>query len=195
MTIALEPPAERLARVIAAIDDDQLGSPTPCADATVGDLVDHVGSLTVAFTGAARKQHDHPGAGSPPPPPSAANLEEGWRERIGRDLRTLAEAWDEPGAWEGMTKAGGGDLPAEVAGLVALDEVVVHGWDLASATGQAYEIPDEEAQVALSFVGSFDAPRDGVLFGPVVDVPDGAPPSDRLLGLTGRDPSWAPSDG
>ncbi len=39
-----------------------------------------------------------------------------------------------------MTKAGGVDLPGEVAGLVALDELVVHGWDVARATGQAYDV-------------------------------------------------------
>ena len=39
---------------------------------------------------------------------------------------------------------------------------------------------------------AFDAPRDGNLFGPVVPVPDNAPPLDKLLGLTGRDPGWKP---
>ena len=41
-----------------------------------------------------------------------------------------------------MTQAGGVDLPGEVAGLVALNELVVHGWDIATASGQDYR-PDE----------------------------------------------------
>ena len=51
-------------------------------------------------------------------------------------LDQLAEAWADPAAWEGLTEAGGLTMPAEVAGTVALDEVVLHGWDLARATGQ-----------------------------------------------------------
>jgi hypothetical protein len=45
----------------------------------------------------------------------------------------------------------------------------------------------------MSFVAGFDVPRDGTLFGPIVEVPDDAPALDRLLGLTGRDPSWRPA--
>ena len=32
-----------------------------------------------------------------------------------------------------MTKVAGIDMPNSVAGLVALEELVVHGWDLARA--------------------------------------------------------------
>lgn len=91
--------------------------------------------------------------------------------------------------------AGGrGALPGEVAGLVALDELVVHGWDVAQASGQAYDV-DEASLVAVeTFVVSFSAPdraapRAGV-FGPVVETPAGAPLLDRVIGLTGRDPAW-----
>ena len=92
-----------------------------------------------------------------------------------------------------MTKAGGLDLPGEEAGLVVLDELIIHGWDVAVATGVDYSVPEDEVQAAMAFVSSFDAPRDGSLFGPVVAVPDSALAFDRLLGLTGRDPAWKPS--
>ena len=62
-------------------------------------------------------------------------------------------------------------MPAEVVGLVALDELVVHGWDIAVATGQPYEPPAHEIEAAMAFVTSFDAPRDGRLFGPIVPIP------------------------
>jgi uncharacterized protein (TIGR03086 family) len=125
--------------------------------------------------------------------PDAANLESGWRDRVARDLATLAEAWRDPAAWEGMTSAAGVALPGHVAGLVALDELVVHGWDIAVAIGQPYAPPVDDVEAAMSFVAAFDAPRDGNLFGPVVLVPDDAPALDRLLGLTGRDPKWRSS--
>jgi len=187
--IDLQPAARRTADLIGSLADDQLVRATPCVTLCVGDLVDHLGAFAVAFVGAAHKDG---GGSSPPPPADGANLEQGWRERIGRDLAALADAWRDPQAWEGVTVAGGVELPAEVIGVIALDELVVHGWDLAVATGQAYEPEAGDVDAALALVASFDAPRDGELFGPVVPVADGAPPLDRLLGLTGRDPAWRP---
>ena len=189
--IDLTPATERMKAVLAAITDGQLDGPTPCPDARVGDLADHVGSLVLGFTAAAHKQTST--QSGPPPKPSAGNLEPGWRDRVGRDLDALADAWSQPSAWDGFTAAGGIDLPGEVAGLVALDELVVHGWDLAVASGQAYDVPGNEVDAALGFVSSFDAPRDGNLFGPIVPVSSSAPPLHQLLGLTGRDPSWRPA--
>lgn len=43
----------------------------------------------------------------------------------------MAGAWKDPAAWTGMTRAGGVDLPGEIAAAVAADELVLHGWDLA----------------------------------------------------------------
>jgi len=177
--------------VVTTVQDTQLAVPTPCPDASVGDLIDHVGVFAVRFTAAARKESSRPPV--PPPRPSGANLEAGWRDRISRDLMALADAWHDPQAWEGNSDAGGREMPAEVVGLVALDELIVHGWDIAVAGGQPYDAPSAELDVALGFVASFDAPRDGTLFGPIVAVDDDAPPLDRLLGMTGRDPTWQPS--
>jgi uncharacterized protein (TIGR03086 family) len=188
--IDLQPATQRTIRVINALADDQLGLPTPCPDAAVGDLVDHLGVFALRFRAAARKETG--GSTSPPPPPSGANLEAGWRDRISADLVALADAWSDPQAWQGITRAGGLEMPADVVGVVALDELIVHGWDLAVATGQTYEVPVPEIDVAIGFVAAFEAPRDGRLFGPIVPVADDATPLDRLLSLTGRDPGWQP---
>ena len=188
--IDLHPAVQRTIDVVTSVADDQLGLPTPCPEMAVGDLIDHLGGFAVRFTAAARK--DVAERTSPPPPPSGANLEPGWRQRIERDLVALADAWDDPHSWEGTTRAGGIEMPAEVVGLVALDELVVHGWDAAAATGHPYQPPAHEVDAAMTFVSSFEAPRDGRLFGVVVPVADDAPGLDRLLGLTGRDPSWQP---
>ena len=189
----LGPAARRVADLLATVDDGQLGQPTPCPDMTVGDLVDHIGTFAVAFAAKANKSSDQ--AGGRPPRPDAANLEPGWRDRIARDLDALAAAWREPSAWEGTTTAGGFEMPSEVAGVVALDELVMHGWDLAIATSQPFEASDAEIAAATALVTDFPAPRDGRLFGPVVAVLDDATPLDRLLGLGGRDPRWRPTSG
>ena len=188
--IDVHPAAQRTIGVVTAVRDEQLSLPTPCPEACVGDLIDHIGVFAVRFAAAARK--DAEGRSSPPPPPDGANLELGWRDRISRDLLALADAWRDPEAWRGSTYAGGNELPGEVVGLVAIDELIVHGWDVAVATGQTYEPAVHEIDAAMGFVTSFDAPRDGTLFGPVVPVPDHATQLHQLLGLTGRDPSWQP---
>jgi uncharacterized protein (TIGR03086 family) len=93
------------------------------------------------------------------------------------------------------TRAGGQDLPAEIAGKVAINEVVVHGWDIAAATGRDYSCEPALLQAAYEFVQQTVAENpDGSpgLFGPPVQVSGNAPQLDRLIGLTGRDPGWRP---
>src|SRR4051794_4479058 len=192
--IDLAPAARRLAALVRAVPDEALHGPTPCPEYRLGDLLDHVGGLAVAFRDAATK--DFEGGTGQAPSGDASRLGDGWRERIAEDLVAMAEAWRDPDAWTGMTQAGGVDLPGEVAGLVALDELVVHGWDVARATRRSYEAEPAELEAVRGFVGPMaDAPPEqrAGLFGPVVAVPDDAPELDRVLGLTGRDPAWVPA--
>jgi uncharacterized protein (TIGR03086 family) len=192
--VDLEPAARRLGELVGGVTDDQLDAPTPCPEYTLGDLLDHVAGMSLAFIGAAKK--DTGEATSHAPSGDASRLDDDWRTRIPPDLLRLAEAWRDPEAWTGMTKAGGVDLPGEVAGLVALDELVVHGWDIARAAGQPYDCDPASLEAVHGFVLQFSEPgleaeREG-LFGPVVDVPADAPLLDRVIGLTGRDPAWSP---
>jgi uncharacterized protein (TIGR03086 family) len=194
MPVDLEPAARRLGELVRDIPDEMLDTPTPCPAYKLGDLVNHVGGASLAFTGAAAK--DMGDATSRAPSGDASRLADDWRTRIPSDLTRLAEAWRDPTAWTGMTKAGGVELPGEVAGLVALDELVIHGWDVARATGQPYESDPATLEAVHGFVAQFSEPgmeaaREG-LFGPPVDVPDDAPLLDRVVGLAGRDPTWTP---
>jgi uncharacterized protein (TIGR03086 family) len=189
--IDLTPATTRMTDIVEGIGDEQLDAPTPCPGYTVAAMIDHVGGLAQAFRAAAAK--DLGPLTDTAPQPGASALAPDWRRQVPEHLAGLGQAWSDPAAWEGMTRAGGVDLPGEVAGLVAIDELVVHAWDLAVATGQPYDPTDELVGAAAAFAGSFDdADRDGTLFGPVVAVPDGAAPLHRLLGLTGRDPDWRP---
>jgi uncharacterized protein (TIGR03086 family) len=186
--------AATMAELIRNISDDQLTGPTPCPDYSLGDLVDHVGGLTMAFTWAANKEGAERSAQGPSP--DASRLTDDWRTRIPADLTQLAQAWKQPDAWTGMTQAGGVDLPGEIAGIVALDELVIHGWDVARASGQDYDPDPESLAIIHQFVSGFSQPgqeasREG-LFGPVVKVPDSAPMLDQVVGMAGRDPNWSP---
>jgi uncharacterized protein (TIGR03086 family) len=192
--VDLEPAARQMADLIAGVPDERMDGPTPCPAYTLGDLVEHVAGLTLAFTGAARK--DTGGVTVQEASGDASRLDTDWRTKIPRDLAVLSGAWRDPDAWTGMTKAGGVDLPGEVAGMVALDELVVHAWDVARASGQPYD-PDEASLEAVhGFVAEFAGPGQEALragiFGPVVEVPEDAPLLDRVVGLTGRDPEWSP---
>lgn len=188
----LRPATQSTAAVIAAISDDHLALPSPCPEYSVGDLLDHVEGLAQAFRDAATKTSP---AGAPPGPSGdASRLAPGWRQRIPDRLAELAAAWKDPAAWDGMTAAGGIEMPGEIAGLVALNEVIVHGWDLARATGQAFDADESDVAVCLETMG----PQPGedrpvgtdVAFGrPVAAAPD-AGPVDRLAAVLGRDPAW-----
>jgi uncharacterized protein (TIGR03086 family) len=188
--INLEPAARRLASIVGDVRDDQLTAATPCREASLGDLLDHVDGLSKAFAAAAAKK-PLPDGGAPSA--DASRLGKDWRTRIPRHLTALADAWRDQDAWAGMTHVGGQDLPGGLAGVIALDEVIVHGWDIAIASGQSFRCEDELVEAAYGFVQTTVAqnPHGAPgLFGPPVPVPDGAPLLDRLLGLTGRDPAW-----
>ncbi|MER5873209.1 TIGR03086 family metal-binding protein [Streptomyces sp. NPDC002044] len=192
-TFDLGPQALIVARLAAAVPDDRLADRTPCPAYTVGDLLGHLAGLAVAFRDAARK--DLGPTTDTSPGSTVPTLPADWREDLPRVLGELAAAWQDPAAWTGMTRAGGVDLPGDVAGAVATDELLVHGWDLARATGQAYA-PDQaalSASYAFLLASAEEGNGGGDVFGPVVPVPDDAPLLDRAVGLSGRDPGWSPS--
>ena len=186
----LEPAARRMADLIAGVAPESLDATTPCPKYSLGDLVDHVGGLSLAFTAAATKALGPDS--SQAPDPQASRLGDDWRTRIPRDLMGLAEAWQDPAAWTGFTQAGGVDLPGEIAGLVALDELVIHGWDVARASGQAYDCDLPTLEAVYEFVAPMSVPGQEAqrIFGPVVEVPEDALLLDRVIGLTGRNPAW-----
>ena len=191
--VDLTPAAQRLADLVSGVRDDELAGPTPCPAYTVGDLIEHVGGLARAFRAAAEKDTASPYVNGAPSG-DASRLDAGWRERIPADLAALARAWTDPGAWTGMTRIASQDAPAEMVGVTVADELVVHGWDVARATGQPYE-PDPElltaARTFLGMVASPDAPAGPeVAFGPSRELPGDAPALDQVLALAGRDPGW-----
>ncbi|TFV56281.1 TIGR03086 family protein [Mycobacterium sp. PS03-16] len=185
--IDLTSACERTAGLVASVPDDALGGATPNESMTVRDLVAHIGGLSAAFTAAARKDL---GEWTDTPPDEHAPLDDGWRSLYPQRLTALAQAWRDADAWTGMTRAGGVDLPGQVAGAVALAEVVIHGWDLAVATGRHYDCDEPTAHACLEHLAQFDPAGTEGLFGPAVPVDGAAPAIERIVGLSGRDPHW-----
>ncbi|MER5772142.1 TIGR03086 family metal-binding protein [Streptomyces sp. NPDC001985] len=187
----MRPAADGVARLLDAIGDDRLGDPTPCPGYAVRELLGHLTLLSAAFRDAARKEFGP--TTDTDPGESLPVLDEEWRSLLPRRLTELAAAWERPAAWEGTTRAGNVELPAGIAGRVAVNELVVHGWDLARATGQEYAPAESSLRTSYRLLSpdGDDAGRAG-MFGPVVEVPGTAPLLDRVVGLSGRRPDWRP---
>jgi uncharacterized protein (TIGR03086 family) len=189
----LGPATTAVISLLDGVADDRLNDPTPCGDTTVAGMLDHLMGLSLAFTWAAHKASE---GTSGSPRAAADKLEPGWRTVLPQRLTELAEAWRDPAAWEGSTTVAGVSMPASQMAVVALDEVVMHGWDLAKATGQPFRCDPASAEAVLQFTTVAAQPENAAmregLFGPPVDVSDDAPAFDRALGLAGRDPGWTP---
>ena len=191
----LGPSTQQLARLVQGVRDEQLTAPTPCPDYTLGDLLEHVHGLAFAFTLAARKE-ELP-VGDQAPSGNASRLPDDWRASIGSRLEELGEAWRHEPAWDGVTTVAGVTLSAPDMAAVALDEVVVHGSDVARSSGQGLEVDATSLAVASGFAEAMSGPQQAEqragIFGPVVPVPDGASPLDRLIASPGRHPDWQPA--
>jgi uncharacterized protein (TIGR03086 family) len=151
--------------------------------------------LTVAFRVAAEKTTSPNGGSGGPGQASRANLDPDWRRQLPARLDALAAAWREPAAWAGMAEAGGVTLPAEAIGAFGLNELIMHGWDLARATGQPFTADPANTAVVTGLLSQVGPEvRAGGGFGPALEVDASAAGLDRALALAGRDPQWT-SDG
>ncbi|HEV8569911.1 MAG TPA: TIGR03086 family metal-binding protein [Actinoplanes sp.] len=162
--------------------------PTPCPAWTVRDLVNHVvyedrwavplmAGRTIAEVG---DRFDGDLLGDDP---------------VGRtvDAAKQAEAAAaEPGALERTVQLSFGPTPADEYTWQMVAEHLLHGWDLAAATGADRRL---DAVVVSACAGWFlDRERlfrDAGAIGPRVAVPSGADEQDKLLAAYGRDPDWS----
>jgi uncharacterized protein (TIGR03086 family) len=77
----------------------------------------------------------------------------------------------------------------ETWGKITLTELVVHGWDIAKATGQPFDLPEPTLRACLDRVAIF-VPNATIptLWGPPVDVATAVPLLVRIVAITGRIP-------
>jgi len=181
-----------LSDLVEGTDESQLDDGTPCDDFRVRDLMGHFTFGRLLF--AAILKGD------------TARRDEllgGMPARFGDVLGD-----DHLAAFRGATAEleaavdGLGDLDEEIDSLLfgsvtlgALTQVLsgdnlVHCWDLARGTGQAFDPPDDLVEATAGFFGGFvtDETRGSGAFGPEVEAPEGASPMDRLVAFCGRTP-------
>jgi uncharacterized protein (TIGR03086 family) len=169
---------------VRGVRDEQLGGPTPCAEFAVRDLLNHLLQVAVNFQALAhRKDVDWA--------PGPDRLTGDWRAAFASDVQQLRADWSDPAALEGVSPGMG--LPQRTLGLMLVVDLVVHGWDLAAATGQPYDVPAELRAATAEFLEQMaETGRQMGAFGPAATAPDDAGELERLLAVTGRNPRWAP---
>jgi uncharacterized protein (TIGR03086 family) len=175
---------------VAGIRPDQRGGPTPCPGFDVAALLAHLvgavrmfGRLPVAGTWEAAHES------APAAEPSGALAE------YDAAAAQALDAWRTPQARERTYPTPWGELPGEViAGFLFL-EVLVHGWDLAVATGQDGRLDPALAEPALEMARQWVTAeaRTPTLFGHEVPVTADAAVGDRLVAFLGRHPGWTPA--
>lgn len=74
-------------------------------------------------------------------------------------------------------------------------DAVVHAWDIARGAGIDPDLDPALVDATLERLDPTALVRGPGRYGDEVAVDDGAPPLDRLLALTGRDPGWSPMRG
>ncbi len=185
----LSPAARAVEDLLPGISEEQLSDPTPCPEYTVTGMLFHLLGLSTAFRAAAQK--DLGPLTATAPESMTPELPPDWRTELPARLNDLVSAWQHPAAWDGRTQVGGVDLPGAAAGQFALNELVIHGWDLARATGQHFDPGEACATASYDLLSSFADPANRPpIFGPVVPVSANASSLDRAVGMSGRDPSW-----
>jgi len=166
-----------LSALVAPLDKAQLDAPTPCATFTVRNVLEHMIGGATMFAAAFR--------GEAPAEPTAGT------DVIGAfpvAMEGLQQAVRSPGALDRTINAPFGQVPGDAfARFVALDGLV-HGWDIATATGQSYNPPADVVVEVDAFARQAitDDMRDGDTFAAPVEPPAGATPLEQVVAFTGR---------
>jgi uncharacterized protein (TIGR03086 family) len=173
---------ERFVDRVSQIDGGQWSTPTPCSEWDVRTLVNHiayeqrwaphlVGGETVEQVG---DRYDGDVLGAEP----LATL----REATTASIAAFAAA-----DLDGTVHLSYADVPCREYLSQMLTDAEVHGWDLATATGQDRTLDPEVVGVILPEVVEQEALlRASGVFGEAVPVADDADDATRLLGLLGR---------
>jgi uncharacterized protein (TIGR03086 family) len=171
-------------RIVEGVAADRWHATTPCEDWDARALVNHMvsGNLWAAEL-------------------AAGGTIEGVGGRFGGDLlgsdpaaayadsaAAAATAFRRPGALNALCAVSYGPVPGSVyAGHRFLD-VLVHGWDLAAATGQDYTLDTGLMQACREVIEpQLEAFRSGGALAPELAVPADASAQTRFLALLGRE--------
>lgn len=171
--------------VVAGVRSDQWDWPTPCEDWNARELVNHVvsGNHWAAELGAGKTIEE------------VGDRLDG--DMLGNDplaayeasAKVAAEVFQAPGALEAPCAVSYGPVPGEVYAGHRFMDVLIHGWDLAKATGQSTDLDDDLVNAAIEVTEpQLEGLKMSGAFDTDVEVPEGAGPQTRLLAWLGRRP-------
>jgi len=161
--------------VLRRLGPDDLGRPTPCAEYTVEGVGEHVVRSMVLLASVAGEQAGDPMAGA-------------LDARVGAVAEAALAAWRRRGL-DGSVAVGRSTLPAGLAAEIIPLELLVHGWDIARATGGDIDVPVEVTAHVLDRAGRLITPdKRGRSFAAEVVAAPGATILQRLIAFTGRAP-------
>ena len=181
--------AETARAVTGAAKTAPLDTKTPCPDWDLRTLLNH----TILWTAYSAERRARGESVAEDLMSKDFTAEPGYAEAYQAQIAKAVHAWSDPEAWAGDRSVMGGAMPAADIAAMLIMEMVLHGWDVAKATGQDYHCDDDLAQAVLQTVqaqGDMFRQYDG--FAAVVPVPADTSAFDRALALSGRDPAWKP---
>jgi len=166
-----------------------LDAPTPCADWDLRTLLNH----TILWTSYSAERRAHGESVAPELMTKDFTAEPGYQAAYAAQIGRAVQAWSDPKAWQGDIGVMGDATPAADVGAMLIMEMVLHGWDVAQATGQEYTCEATVAEAVLETVqAQAELFRKYEGFKDATNVPDDASALDRALALSGRDLQWKP---
>jgi uncharacterized protein (TIGR03086 family) len=176
--------------VVDGVRPEQFGDPTPDTEWDVRTLLNHI----ILWTSHSLERRAHGESVAPELMDQDFAAEPGYAAAYRAQLDRALDAWSDPDVWGRELNVMGSATPASDVAALIVAEMVLHGWDLAAATGQSYAVDDAAAAAALAAVeANADLFRQYKGFAEPVAVAAGASVLARALALSGRDPNWSPS--
>lgn len=176
-------------RLVDGTSRDTFDRLTPCEEYDVRRLLGHIVAVV--------RRIAHFGRGGEPfgvPAVITGIADDGWTDAY-REARAETDAvWSDDAVLDAMLTLPWGKMPGRGAAMMYVQELTMHGWDLAVSTGQTTSLDRALAEASLAVAKQFlpADPRGGQIpFGPVVPVPETAGPYEQLAGWLGRQPTGA----
>jgi uncharacterized protein (TIGR03086 family) len=171
--------------LVRGVRTEQLTAPTPCSELDVRALLAHLVATVDRVAAVGRGVDATTVPWSAPQAPG-----DDWAGAYAQAIDVMWAVWrDGTDRLDRPVRAPFGEVPARAALMAYTSETLVHGWDLAVATGQDPEADPAVAAPVLALMERFlpAQPRGGrIPFAEPVPPREGAGPTERLANWCGR---------